>query len=344
MNLGYYYQKSPENVLMIVETLTWGHVRMENTEKKSNGMMAIFAALGANILVAISKIVGFALSGSAAMMNESIHSIVDCANQVLLIFGDKRAKKSESKLHQFGESRAKYFFSTIVATMLFFGGGALGVMESIEKLIGHEEHEVASVFVIMAILVVDMIIEGSSLHVAFKEIHELNTEKLPLFKFLKQSRHSEILIIFAEDSCAVIGLTLALLGTILTAITGNPFFDALSGLLIGLLLMIAAIFLAREFYSLMIGESVTPADLAKIENLLKRDDIERVIDIKTVHMGPTDILIAAKIDFDDAQEAKAYDIINQIEADIRKEFSDYKVYIYIEADEFDEHYETKHLA
>ena len=200
--------------------------------KKSSGMFAVIAALIANILVAISKFVGFALSGSTAMMNESIHSVVDCSNQVLLLFGNKRASRGQSALHQFGEGRAKYFFSTIVATMLFFGGGALGVMEAIQKLL-HPSHEVENVAIVIGILIFGLLVEGSSLRVAMKEIKELNTEKLSTMRFLRESRHSEILIIFTEDLCAVIGLVLALAGTILTYATGIAAFDAISGLLIG---------------------------------------------------------------------------------------------------------------
>lgn len=129
--------------------------------KKSSGMFAVIAALIANILVAISKFVGFALSGSTAMMNESIHSVVDCSNQVLLLFGNKRASRGQSALHQFGEGRAKYFFSTIVATMLFFGGGALGVMEAIQKLL-HPSHEVENVAIVIGILIFGLLVEGSS--------------------------------------------------------------------------------------------------------------------------------------------------------------------------------------
>lgn len=301
--------------------------------KQTQGMMSVIAALIANILVAISKFVGYLLSGSAAMLNESIHSVVDCSNQALLLVGNKRANRGQSELHQFGEGRAKYFFSTIVATMLFFGGGALGVMEAAEKLL-HPAHEVDNQWLVIIILVVGMIIEGSSLRVAFKEIHELNVEKLPLFKFLRESRHSEILIIFTEDFCAVIGLFLALLGTGLTMLTGNAMFDALSGLLIGLLLMFAAIFLAREFYSLIVGESVTSTDLKKIQAAFVRPDVERLIDIKTVHLGPTEILIAAKIDIEDTQGEKGYAIVNEIEKVIRAALPDKKVYIYIETDEY----------
>ncbi len=309
-------------------------------EKKANGMMAVIAALISNILVAISKFVGYALSGSAAMLNESIHSVVDCSNQIFLLIGDKRATKGQSELHQFGEGRAKYFFSTIVAMMLFFGGGALGVMEAVEKLL-HPAHEVGNTWLVIAILIFGMVVEGSSLWIAIKEIRELNVERQPIYRFLKESRHSEILIIFTEDFCAVIGLMIALIGTVLTMITGNAFFDAFSGLLIGLLLMVAAIFLAREFYSLLIGESVTKRDLAVIKQAFERPGVDRLIDVKTVHLGPAEILIAAKVDIAAKQEEVGYEIINEIEAEIRHQMADKKVYIYIETDEYDPHYMEK---
>ena len=309
-------------------------------EKKANGMMAVIAALISNILVTISKFVGYALSGSAAMLNESIHSVVDCSNQIFLLIGDKRATKGQSELHQFGEGRAKYFFSTIVAMMLFFGGGALGVMEAVEKLL-HPAHEVGNAWLVIAILIFGMIVEGSSLWIAIKEIRELNVERQPIYRFLKESRHSEILIIFTEDFCAMIGLMIARFGTILTMITGNAFFDAFSGLLIGLLLMVAAIFLAREFYSLLIGESVTKRDLAVIKRAFERPDVDRLIDVKTVHLGPAEILIAAKVDIAAKQEEVGYEIINEIEAEIRHQMADKKVYIYIETDEYDPHYMEK---
>lgn len=301
-------------------------------------MFSVIAALGANILVAISKFIGYAISGSAAMLNESIHSIVDCSNQILLLFGDKRASRGQSELHQFGEGRAKYFFSTIVAMMLFFGGGALGVMEAFEKLT-HPSHEVGNPLIVIIILLFGLAIEGSSLRIAMKEIHKLNTEKLSTLKFLRESRHSEILIIFTEDFCAVIGLILALLGTILTMVTGIAEFDAISGMLIGLLLMGAAIFLAKEFYSLIIGESVTASDLLKIKKAFERPEVSHLIDVKTVHLGPTEILVAAKIDIFESSESEAYRIVNEIERSIRQSLVDKKVYIYIETDKYDPNYQ-----
>jgi cation diffusion facilitator family transporter len=305
-------------------------------EHKQSGMMAVITALGANVAVAISKFIGFAISGSAAMLNESIHSVVDCGNQILLIVGDKQAKKQASDLHPFGQARAKYFFSTIVAMMLFFGGGALGVMEAVEKL-AHPAHEVESTGIVIAILIFGLLVEGYSLSVAFKEIHELNTQKLPLGKFLHESRHSEILIIFAEDTCAVIGLLIALAGTILTHLTHNAFWDAFSGLLIGLLLMAAAIFLSKEFYSLIVGESAVKEDLAKIRASFDAcPQVDKLIDLKTVHMGPTDIMVTAKVDFFENADAPA--TINALEQDIRTKLEGYKTYIYIEVDEYDPEY------
>ena len=186
-----------------------------------------------------------------------------------------------------------------------------------------------------------LVIEGSSLRVAMKEIKELNTENLSTMRFLRESRHSEILIIFTEDLCAVIGLVLALAGTILTYATGIAAFDAISGLLIGFLLMGAAIFLAKEFYSLIIGESVTASDLSKIKLAFERPEISRLIDIKTVHLSPTEILVAAKADIVGNKENETYSIINDIEKNMRQSLPDKKMYIYIETDKYDPNYSHK---
>ncbi|MBW4759061.1 cation diffusion facilitator family transporter [Prevotella denticola] len=311
---------------------------MEKEKKKDKGgMMSVIAALGANVLVAISKFVGFAVSGSAAMLNESIHSIVDCGNEILLLVGNRQAEAKISERHPFGQARAKYFYSMVVAMMLFFAGGALGIMEAAQKLF-HPEHSVENTWLVMAILLFGLMVESASLHVAFKEIKELNKDRLPLYRFLRESRHSEILIIFAEDSCAVVGLLIALAGTLLSHFTGNPFYDALSGVLIGVLLCTAALFLAREFYSLLIGESVTEKDLTRIKTSFNRPEISRLINIKTIHLSPTDILVTTKIDVKDEYEARTPELINDIERHIRAAFPAYNIYIYIETDKYREDY------
>ena len=311
---------------------------MEKEKKKDKGgMMSVIAALGANVLVALSKFVGFAVSGSAAMLNESIHSIVDCGNEILLLVGNRQAEAKISERHPFGQARAKYFYSMVVAMMLFFAGGALGIMEAAQKLF-HPEHSVENTWLVMAILLFGLMVESASLHVAFKEIKELNRDRLPLYRFLRESRHSEILIIFAEDSCAVVGLLIALAGTLLSHFTGNPFYDALSGVLIGVLLCTAALFLAREFYSLLIGESVTEKDLTRIKTSFDRPEISRLINIKTIHLSPTDILVTTKIDVKDEYEARTPELINDIERHIRAAFPAYNIYIYIETDKYREDY------
>lgn len=311
---------------------------MEKEKKKDKGgMMSVIAALGANVLVAISKFVGFAVSGSAAMLNESIHSIVDCGNEILLLVGNRQAEAKISERHPFGQTRAKYFYSMVVAMMLFFAGGALGIMEAAQKLF-YPEHSVENTWLVMAILLFGLMVESASLHVAFKEIKELNRDRLPLYRFLRESRHSEILIIFAEDSCAVVGLLIALAGTLLSHFTGNPFYDALSGVLIGVLLCTAALFLAREFYSLLIGESVTEKDLTRIKTSFNRPEISRLINIKTIHLSPTDILVTTKIDVKDEYEARTPELINDIERHIRAAFPAYNIYIYIETDKYREDY------
>lgn len=306
-------------------------------EKNKGGMMSVIAALGANVLVAISKFIGFAVSGSAAMLNESIHSIVDCGNEILLLVGNKQAEARVSDKHPFGQARAKYFYSMVVAMMLFFAGGALGIMEAAEKLF-HPEHSVENTWLVMVILVFGLIVETVSLRVALKEIEALNKENLSLYKFLRESRHSEILIIFAEDSCAVVGLLIAFGGTLLSHFTNNPFYDALSGVLIGLLLCGAALFLAREFYSLLIGESVTTKDLVRIKSAFNRAEVSRLINVKTIHLSPTDILVTAKIDLKPEFEAQSSAIVNDIERNMRADFASYNIFIYIEIDEYKDGY------
>ena len=306
-------------------------------EKNKGGMMSVIAALGANVLVAISKFIGFAASGSAAMLNESIHSIVDCGNEILLLVGNKQAEARVSDKHPFGQARAKYFYSMVVAMMLFFAGGALGIMEAAEKLF-HPEHSVENTWLVMGILMFGLIVETVSLRVALKEIEALNKENLSLYKFLRESRHSEILIIFAEDSCAVVGLLIAFGGTLLSHFTNNPFYDALSGVLIGLLLCGAALFLAREFYGLLIGESVTTKDLLRIKSAFNRTEISKLINVKTIHLSPTDILVTAKIDLKPEFKAQASAIINDIERNMREDFANYNIFIYIETDEYKANY------
>lgn len=303
--------------------------------KNNSGMKSVIAALTANIVVAIVKFIGYGLSGSVSMLNESIHSLVDCGNQILLIVGDKKSQKLATDIHPFGEVKAKYFFSMLVATLLFFIGGIIGTMEAIDKMF-HPGHEITNPTLILSILIIGIIIEIFSLRIAFKEVAELNIKKMPIFKFLKETRHSEILVIVAEDTCAIIGLIIAFIGTILTVITQNSFYDALAGVLIGLLLMAAALFLLKEFYSLIIGESVSDDDLKIITETFDYEFVEHLIDLKAIHMGADEIIIVSKISLLEKHKKDVHKIINDIETNIRIKMKNKKCYIYIEVDEYDE--------
>lgn len=222
--------------------------------------------------------------------------------------------------------------------MLFFGGGVLGIMEAMKKLF-EPEHAISNFALIIAVLIFGMLVESASLRVAIKEIRVLNKDHLPLLQFLKESRHSEIVIIFAEDTCAVAGLMIALIGTILAHIPKNPIFDALSGLIIGIILCLEAIFLAREFYSLLVGESVTDEDLESNEFTFSRKEVKCLIDLMTIHLSASDVMVTAKIEMDSPILTEATSVINQIESEMRKALPEYKLYIYIEIDTYTDSYD-----
>lgn len=194
----------------------------------------------------------------------------------------------------------------------------------------------------IAIIVLGLVLEGFSFKTALKEIAELNTKKLSLFKFLHESRHSEILIIFAEDFCALIGLVFALVGTVAAWITGNAIYDAVSALAIGVLLAIASIFLTLEFKSLIVGEPLIDAEIQLLKKILERPEINHVIDIKTVHNGPHDILIALKLEYSDTV-TDYMTVTNNIEKEIRESFPKHyqEITIFVELDKYQQDYKDK---
>lgn len=294
-------------------------------------MKSIIYALGANIVVAFMKLIGFLFSGSVSLLNESIHSLVDCLNEVILIISKKGNYKS-SKKHQFGTSRNQYFLSLVVGLLLFSIGGVIGIYESVEKIL-HPEHSIENSYLIIGIIIISFFVEFKSLTVAFHEIKELNKNNLPLFKFLHETKHSEIIVIFTEDMCAVIGLVIAFISAILTLITGNGIYDSLGGLLIGILLLIASVLLIIEFKSLIIGEALNDNEVEKLQNIfLSHKEVDSIIDLKTIHISSDVILIAAKIAFHN-NEVNQNSSINEIEDEIRKSFDYSKIYIYIETDD-----------
>ncbi|MDR0847312.1 MAG: cation diffusion facilitator family transporter [Lactobacillales bacterium] len=312
---------------------------MPTEEKKSNPMLAVLSALIANLIIAIMKtIVGF-ISGSQSIINEAIHSFVDVTDQALLFIGDKSAARASSEKHNFGYGRDKYFFAFIVSVLLFSIGGLYGIMESVEKLHHLGSHVNPKDMILpIVLLAFSGVVEFISLQVDFKLAKSHRKPGESLWQFIHNTTIAELIVCILEDLAAVIGCLIGLTGVTLTLITGNAIFDALGGLGIGILLLGIAIILAVEFHSLILGESLSSGDLAKINEILaSKPEVAHVLNIKTSYLGPETLLIALKLDIETESCSNA-DIINDLEAQIRAYFSDETVYIFIEEDDYDPEY------
>ena len=257
------------------------------------GIKAIIAALLANIGIAISKFVAFAFTGSSSMLSEAIHSVADSGNQILLLIGNKRAKKQADESHPFGYGRRRYVYGFIVAIVLFLVGGLFSLYEGIHKW-QHPE-PLDDWWIAVVVLVVAIGLEGFSFRTALREANK-SRGKRSLFGFVKAARQPELPVILLEDAGALTGLVLALLGVGAAVITGDGRFDAVGAMGIGTLLIVIAIFLAIEMTAMLVGESALPEEVAAIRKALEDSPgVERVIHLRTVHVGPDELLVAAKI-------------------------------------------------
>ena len=257
------------------------------------GIKAIIAALLANIGIAISKFVAFAFTGSSSMLSEAIHSVADSGNQILLLIGNKRAKKQADESHPFGYGRRRYVYGFIVAIVLFLVGGLFSLYEGIHKW-QHPE-PLNDWWIAVVVLVVAIGLEGFSFRTALREANK-SRGKRSLFGFVKAARQPELPVILLEDAGALTGLVLALLGVGAAVITGDGRFDAVGAMGIGTLLIVIAIFLAIEMTAMLVGESALPEEVAAIRKALEDSPgVERVIHLRTVHVGPDELLVAAKI-------------------------------------------------
>jgi cation diffusion facilitator family transporter len=257
------------------------------------GTRAIIAALVANAGIAVAKFVGYLITGSSSMLAESVHSVADTSNQGLLLLGGKRAKRAATDQHPFGYGRDRYFYSFVVALLLFSLGSVFAIYEGIHKL--EEPEPLTSPLVAIGILVVAIGLETYSFRTAIVESRPLKGSGT-WWQFIRQSKVPELPVVLLEDLGALVGLVLALLGVGLTIVTDNPVFDALGTISIGLLLGVIAIILIIEMKSLLIGEGALGPVLDRIvDGLEAGEDIERVIHIRTQYIGPEEMLVAAKI-------------------------------------------------
>jgi cation diffusion facilitator family transporter len=292
---------------------------------------AIVAALAANLGIAVTKLIAFALTGSSSMLAEGIHSVADSGNQVLLLIGGKRSRRQATPDHPFGYGRERYVYAFLVSIVLFAVGGLFAVYEGYEKILHPEPIETWQ-WVPIAVLVIAIGLEGFSFRTA---VHESNRTRgnVTWIQFLRRAKAPELPVVLLEDTAALIGLVLALFGVGLTLITGNGIWDGIGTLAIGVLLIAVAIFLMVETKSLLIGESASGDAIRQIEAAIKSvEHVDGIIHMRTMHLGPDELLVAAKIavNHDDTAGAVAA-AIDAAEAKIREAVPIARV-IYLEPD------------
>ncbi len=297
---------------------------------ESGGSRAIIAAMAANLGIAITKLIAALFSGSGAMLAEAVHSFADTINQVLLLIGGRRSQKDADEQHPFGYGRARFLYGFLVSIILFTVGGAYSIYEGIHKLENPEPLDV--VWLPILVILISIVLESFSLRTARRE-------SLPFkgsgswVSFIRRAKAPELPIVLLEDTAALTGLAFALLGVGLTIITGNPLFDSLGTLFIGALLIAVALILGIETKSLLLGEGASPENVATIRDAINANQtVESLIHMKTLYLGPDELMVAAKVAFPPA--TRLSDIataIDALEADIRSRIPAARV-IYIEPD------------
>ncbi len=261
------------------------------------GTKAVLAALFANLAIAIAKFVGFAVTRSASMLAEGVHSCADTGNQALLLLGGRLSKRDPTPRHPFGYGRERYFWSFVVSIILFTLGALFAINEGIEKV--RHPHELESLWVAIGILIFGIVVESLSFRTAIVESNKVRG-KLSWGTFIRRSRTPELPVVLLEDLGAMFGLVFALIAVVLAEVTGEPRWDGVGTLVIGVLLGIIAIVLAIEMKSLLIGESATEEDRARLRAALyDSPEIDRVVDLRTQHLGPEELLVAVEVDFAD---------------------------------------------
>ncbi|WP_166982650.1 cation diffusion facilitator family transporter [Paramicrobacterium fandaimingii] len=276
----------------------------------SGGNKAIIAAFSANLGIAITKFVAWAFSGSASMLAEGVHSLADSGNQLLLLLGGRKARKTADREHPFGYGRERYVYAFVVAIILFSVGGVFSIYEGINKL--QHPHELTMWWLPILVLVVAIVLESFSLRTAVKESNRVRGDR-SWAQFVRRAKAPELPVVLLEDVAALLGLVFALCGVGLTVITGNSVFDAIGTLFIGTLLVVVAVILGIETKSLLVGEGATVEDYGRIvAAVTSGGEIEKLIHIKTLYLGPDELLVAAKLGF--GREATLEGVASAIDA------------------------------
>ncbi|HEY0250419.1 MAG TPA: cation diffusion facilitator family transporter [Kofleriaceae bacterium] len=293
----------------------------------------VIKSLVVNVTIAIAKGIAAFISGSGSMIAETIHSFADCGNQILLLVGAKQARRPADDKHPLGYGRAMYFYSFIVALLLFFGGGVFSVHEGIEKI--HHPEPVEDIGIALAILVFSFLLEGWSLLSNIKEINKRRGEK-PLGRYLRDTTDSDLIIVFGENFAAVVGLAFAAVALLLAKETGDGRWDGVGSLAIGLVLLGVAMFLGREVKSLLVGEAADDS-LVKVANELADADpnVDKVLRVLTVQQGPGEIVVAMKLKMKDGLvTSELVEAINEFERNLKARVPDVR-WSFIEPDNAD---------
>jgi cation diffusion facilitator family transporter len=296
----------------------------------SGGTRAIVAALSANLGIAITKFVAFLFSGSSSMLAESVHSLADSGNQLLLLMGGRRSRKAADDKHPFGYGRERYVYAFVVSIILFSVGGVFSLYEGIDKI--SHPHELEVPWLPILVLVIAIGLESFSLRTAVKESNHIRG-KQGWVAFIRHAKQPELPVVLLEDVAALAGLVFALAGVGLTILTGNPIWDGIGTVAIGVLLVTVAIILGIETKSLLVGEGASRGDVEKIRDAFNASTrVEALIHMKTLYLGPEELLVAAKVAFPKtATVADVARAINEVEAEIRTAVPVARV-IYIEPD------------
>ncbi len=296
----------------------------------SGGTKAIVAALFANVGIAITKFVAFLISGSTSMLAESVHSAADSGNQLLLLLGGRKAQKKADRAHPFGYGRERYVYAFVVSIILFSVGGVFALYEGVSKI--QDPHPIDVPWLPILVLLIAMGLEGFSLRTAIRESNVTRGTQ-SWVQFIRRAKAPELPVVLLEDVAALMGLVLAFIGVGLAIITGNGVFDGIGTVLIGALLVAVAVVLGIETKSLLVGEGATDEDLAKIEAAIEAgDDVERLVHLKTLYLGPDELMVGAKITFPAATTLAVLAArINAVEARIRAAVPIARV-IYLEPD------------
>ena len=283
-----------------------------------NSARAVFYALGANIGIFLAKAVAAGLTGSGAMLAEAVHSLADCGNQGLLLLGMKRAKLPPTPDYPLGYGKETYFWSFLVALMLFSVGGAFSVYEGIHKWLHPEPLE--RPWIAVGVLAFSVVLEWLSLRACLQEVNKAR-EGQSMWRWFRESRSAELIVIYGEQLAALLGLVLALVAVALTLATGEPLYDAIGTLGIGVLLIVVAVFVAVEIKALLIGQSVAPAQREAIRQFfLARPEIRELYNMITMQLGP-DIMVVVQAGMDpELRAAELVTQINAIESDLRRAF------------------------